>query len=358
MYHILILHHNLVLNVLNKHNFDGFDFDWEYPAQRDTTYGSADKENFVELLKVLKSKLSSNGKLLTIAVGATASSASVSYDIPNVAANVDFINLMSYDLHGLWDSKTGINSPLYSGPSDVSSYEKQLNVDSIVNYWLNQGCPKSKLIVGIPLYGRTFTLANSNNNGVGAPIYGGGEMGSFVPESGFLGYNEICYNINNKGWRRFWEDTQKVPYAVSGNQWVGYDDAESLSYKLNYIKNRDLGGAMFWSIETDDFANICDKGKFPLIKAAFSALINNSPVPITTDKPNPTENNGVTTTTTTTQKSNSGSICSNGDGIYPDPLDCNKFYICAANVPYHQSCGVGLNFNPNGYCDWPYNFSC
>lgn len=80
-------------------------------------------------------------------------------------------------------------------------------------------------------------------------------------ENSFLAYNEICSTINS--WTRRWEDTQKVPYAFKGNQWVGYDDLDSLPYKLNYILANNLGGAMFWSIETDDFGektqNLLDK---------------------------------------------------------------------------------------------------
>lgn len=223
----------------------------------------------------MKNKLSANGKLLTIAVAVVESSASLSYDIPNVANNVDFINLMTYDLHGFWDGITGNNAPLYAGSADITSYQKQLNVDSIVKYWIAQGAPKDKLIVGIPLYGKSFTLTNSANYGVGAPVSGAGNAGNFIAEGGFLPYNEICYNIKNSVFARYWDNTQKVPYAVGGNQWVGYDDSESIAYKINYIKDNNLGGAMFWSIETEDFNNICGNGKFPLVKMTYQALVGN-----------------------------------------------------------------------------------
>lgn len=187
--------------------------------------------------------------------------------------HVDFVNLMSYDLHGSWNNFTGlligklylysktfesffllnsgIHSALFQSSQDTTDELKQLNVDAIVHYWLAHGCPREKLILGIPTYGRTFTLANVANNDVGAFAIGPGSIGSFVPEAGFLPFNEICYNAG--GWTRTWESQQKVPYAVKNDQWVGYEDLESLTIKLNYILANDLGGAMFWSLETDDF---------------------------------------------------------------------------------------------------------
>lgn len=117
---------------------------------------------------------------------------------------------------------------------------------------MSQGCPKEKLILGIPTYGRSFTLADKTNNGIGVRTIGAGYIGVFVPEAGFLPYNEICFNGDT--WTRHWVDEQKVPYAVRSTQWVGYDDLQSVEIKLNYILQRDLGGVMYWSLETDDFS--------------------------------------------------------------------------------------------------------
>lgn len=116
------------------------------------------------------------GLLLTIAVGATSSRGGISYDIPGIVPNVDFINLMTYDLHGSWDHKTGMNAPLYAG----SDENKQLNVDACVQFWLHHGCPKEKLVVGMATYGRTFSLQDPNKNGINSPSNGPGQYNVFA----------------------------------------------------------------------------------------------------------------------------------------------------------------------------------
>lgn len=93
-----------------------------------------------------------------------------------------------------------------------------------MHYWLSQGCPPKKLILGVPFYGRTFTLADRNQNGLGAPTTGPGTAGPYTRENGFLGYNEICMNLKNGGWTVDRGGEHRTPYAYKDTQWVGYDD--------------------------------------------------------------------------------------------------------------------------------------
>ena len=120
----------------------------------------------------------------------------------------------------------------------------------------NAGAPPEKLVLGIPFYGRTFTLANVDNNQLRAAISGPGEPGEFTKEPGFLAYNEICVNLILGGWM---EHTDPIgsPYAVKNDQWVGYDTTDSIAVKMDYIRSRRLGGAMIWAIDLDDFRGVC-----------------------------------------------------------------------------------------------------
>lgn len=67
----------------------------------------------------------------------------------------------------------------------------------------------------------------------------------------------------------FWDEEMKVPYAVQGDQWVGFDDEKSIRHKMKWLKDSGFGGAMVWSLDQDDFGGgMCGGNvKYPLIGA-------------------------------------------------------------------------------------------
>ena len=99
---------------------------------------------------------------------------------------------MAYDFHGKWERETGHNAPLYSSSLD-SEWQKQLSVDHAATMWVKLGAPKEKLIIGMPTYGRSFTLSNVDNFRVHAAANGGGKAGEYTKESGFLAYYEVWF---------------------------------------------------------------------------------------------------------------------------------------------------------------------
>lgn len=231
----------------------------EYP-NNDEKHGQ-DVKNFVLLLQELKLKLGTE-YLLSVAIGAGEWRSGVSYDIPAIFETVDFVNLMSYDLHGGWESTTGIHTALYAGPQDDTVW----NVDAAVKFLLQKRIPREKLILGIATYGNAFKLKDSKNNGVGAPATGDGN----------LKYHEICSKIKSGSLEDRWEDTQKVPYAFGGSKWVGYDNIRSVEIKAKYIDDKGLGGAMFWALDSDDYSGGWGIGDFPLIRAVHSTCLFNT----------------------------------------------------------------------------------
>jgi len=177
---------------------------------------------------------------------------------------------MTYDLHGIWDRKTGHHSQLKGHKSDSHNF---LNSDWAMQHWAKNGAPKNKLIMGVPLYGRSFTLGNKANTGINSGCWKAGTKGPITGEAGFLAYYEICMAQKKGGWTVVKDPTGSMgPYAYKGDQWVGYDDPDIIALKMDYIKKEGFGGAMVWDITMDDFKNKCGKGTWPLMKAIAKGL--------------------------------------------------------------------------------------
>jgi chitinase len=237
------------LQFLLNYGFDGVDLDWEYPVgggEADNINRPEDKQNFTLLLKKIRETLDAqsakDGKtyLLTIAAGA-GSSYAANTELNLIHQYVDYIQLMTYDIHGSWDSITGMNAPLYRDPESGFSWE--WSVQDTIRLFLNQGVPANKLIMGIPFYGRAYNQVTNHNNGLYQSFTGGGSALSYA--------NLEANYVNNNGFTRYWEPDSKVPWLFNGSQFISYDDTESIGYKTSFIKANSLGGVMMWELSQD-----------------------------------------------------------------------------------------------------------
>ena len=143
-----------------------------------------------------------------------------------------------------------------------------------MNYWVESGCPKSKLVMGMPLYGQSFTLTKAEDHGLNAAAKSGGTAGVATRAKGFLAYHEIC-RLVKKGWTVVQDDVSPPrmgPYAYNGNQWVGYDDKAMIAQKCNYVRDEGFGGGMVWALDLDDFRNLCGEGAYPLMNVMREIL--------------------------------------------------------------------------------------
>ena len=241
------------------------DLDWEYPGQTDRGSSPQDRKRFTYLCQELSAAYKPQGLLVTAAVKASVDATSVSYEVKEISKALDFINLMTYDMYGSWDDYTGHNSN--SNPNAFPH-----NVDLTVKTWIEKGAPANKLVLGLSTYGRNYRLADQCEWYIGSEARGAGESGKYTNSDGFLAYYEIC-NVKWDNHMCTKSSSANAPYGSVGDNFIAYDDQESIAYKVNNImKKYAMKGYMFWALDLDDFSGkACNQGRYPLMNAAKKA---------------------------------------------------------------------------------------
>lgn len=233
---------------------DGIDLDWEYPCYGEAGIAASpeDKTNFTSLLKEIRESLdrksAAEGRhiLLTIAAGADQYYIDGT-EMDQVQQYLDYVQLMTYDMRGGFQTLTGHHTNLYTPTGDLF----RISVDASVRLFHQAGVPLEKLVIGAAFYSRMWKDVPNRNQGLHQMTAGSGGYG---PEFTQLAQNYIGKN----GFTRYWDDEAKAPYLFDGSTFITYDDEQSIHHKCEYVRERGLLGVMFWEYKCDRTHRLLD----------------------------------------------------------------------------------------------------
>ncbi|KAG1854388.1 glycoside hydrolase family 18 protein [Suillus tomentosus] len=278
-----------VTEFVSQYNLDGVQFDWEYPNHQGigcNVVNANDTTNFLSFLQELRQNPVAKKLTLSAAVSVVPfndATGNPSADVSGFAKVLDYIAVMNYDVWGSWLPNVGPNAPL--NDTCAASAKQQGSAVSAIKAWTDAGMPASQIVLSVPAYGHSFSVAPSD---------------AFAPASGKSGKELAAYpsfNASNQPLGDAWDNTGSVDacgvYEASGGVFtfwglidngfltkegkpadgiyyrydtcsqtpyvynestqvmISFDNAESFAAKGEYIKNAGLHGFAMWEAGGD-----------------------------------------------------------------------------------------------------------
>jgi chitinase len=253
------------VELVRRHDLDGLDIDWEYPAHPGPgiSHRPEDKQNFTQLLTVLREKLdalsaTNSGRRYLLTIAAADGEAAKGLEIAEIARILDWINLMTYDFYGSLTPTTGHHAALYRSRTAAPDSR---NTQQAVDEFIKAGAPASKINIGLAFYGRTFGDVTVDHHGLHQ---------RFGSDGGFISWQEIARDhLGKPGVVRYWDEQAQSAWLWNEKQrrLISYDDPQALQAKARFVRQRGLGGVMYWEHAQDPDEQLLDVVRIALYPA-------------------------------------------------------------------------------------------
>ncbi|HWY38554.1 MAG TPA: glycoside hydrolase family 18 protein, partial [Bacteroidia bacterium] len=138
-----------MISQLNTRGGNGVNLDFE-------GMGSSDKASFTAFVQNLSTQLKAANPNYEVSIALYSVDWSAVFDIANLKNYVDLFVIMGYDYYYGGSTTAGPEAPLYNFET---SYNYTLSRS--ITYYLKQGVPNSKLLLGLPYYGREWSTSSN-----------------------------------------------------------------------------------------------------------------------------------------------------------------------------------------------------
>jgi chitinase len=233
-----------VKEILDQFQLDGIDIDWEYPAIQGPVghpFSPSDKENFTALIQEVRMAIG-NKKEVSVAAGAFIEYLQNSIEWNKVAALVNRLHLMTFDLVNRLSVNTGHHAALYSTRVQKESAANALRyLDSLK-------IPRNKIVIGAAFYARIYEKTDSVNNGLYQPC-------RFKGFAMYKTYEQLFSTKN--GYTCYQDEEAKAPFCYNAGRklFATFDDIRSVKHKTKFAIDNQLHGIMFWELRQDKTRN-------------------------------------------------------------------------------------------------------
>lgn len=168
------------------------------------------------------------------------------YDVTSMAPYVDLFCIMGYDYYWSGSTTAGPTDPLYNFQT---SYNYTLTKS--ITYYLDNGVPKSKLVLGLPYYGREWPTSAST-------------VPSATTATGVTRtYDYVRTNSTGNYNTAQWDANSFTPYYTYNNgNWnqCFINSAWSLGKRYDVVNQQGIAGIGIWALGYDDgYTELWDK---------------------------------------------------------------------------------------------------
>lgn len=251
-----------VVDVIDQYDLDGVDFDWEYPGEPDIPdipAGSDDDgANYLAFLTDLRAALPS-GKSISIAAPASYWYLKA-FPIGNMSSVLDYITLMTYDLHGQWDYDGAYSQDGCATGNCLRSHVNLTETRYALGMITKAGVPASKVAVGIASYARSFGMVDDSCTGPDCFFTGPdstAEAGPCTDTAGIVAEAELQLLLDTAaaGTTSWYDAASDSDMVTFDGTWAAYMSEDVKASRAELYEGYNLAGTVNWAIDLVDFVD-------------------------------------------------------------------------------------------------------